>query len=110
MIQHIVLFKLKDEIQGEAKAKLIKEIEAKFEALPDEIPELRALNVRANRNPREEYDFVLLAKIESKKDLHAYADHPAHKALQEALLKPNVEKRACVDVWNELEIRGKKEY
>lgn len=108
MIQHIVLFKLKEEIQGEAKAKLIREIESKFEALPDEIKELRALNVRPNRNPEEEYDFVLLAKLESKKDLHAYSNHPAHQALSASLLKPNIEKRAAVDVWNELEIRGNK--
>ena len=108
MIQHIVLFKLKEEIQGEAKAALIREIEHRFEALPDEIKELRSLSIRPNRNPAEEYDFALLAKLETKKDLHAYAEHPRHKALGAELLKPNVEKRACVDVWNELEITGNK--
>lgn len=108
MIQHIVLFKLKDELQGEAKAELIREIESKFEALPDEIKELRALSIRPNRNPEEEYDFLLLAKLESKRDLNTYAEHPLHKALSAELLKPNVAKRAAVDVWNELEIRGNK--
>lgn len=106
MIQHIVLFKLKDEIQGEQKAALLSEIKYKFEALPDEIKELRALSVRRNRNPEEEYDFLLLAKLESKRDLTAYAEHPAHRNLRETLLKPNIDKRAAVDVWNELEIRG----
>ena len=108
MIQHIVLFKLKEEIQGEAKAALLKEIQTRFEALPEVITELRALSIRPNRNPDEEYDFVLLAKLDTMRDVTAYANHPAHKALGAELLKPNTVKRAAVDVWNELEITRKK--
>lgn len=99
MIQHIVLFKLKGELPKEEKGRLLEEIRDSFEHLSEEIKVLRKLKIRKNFNPQEEYDFQLIAILERLEDLRTYAEHPSHMALVDRLIKPNVEKRAAVDVW-----------
>lgn len=99
MIQHIVLFKLNNSIAGKEKRELLCSIKKEFEELPRSISVLRKLCIRRNFNPDEEYDFQLLAILESKEDLRTYALHPEHQRLVENLIKPHLEKRAAVDVW-----------
>lgn len=99
MIQHIVLFKLRDELSASEKRSVLERVKSQFEQLPQKISVLRKLSIRYNFNPLEEFDCQLLAILESREDLDTYTEHPEHQALVQELIKPHVEKRAAVDVW-----------
>ena len=94
MIKHIVMFKFK----GTPEEK--KEIATKFmEALvqlPDEIPQLKSMDVGINMNPAEKWDLVLTATADSMEDVAIYSAHPAHQDAV-AIIAPYKEDRACVD-------------
>lgn len=96
MIEHIVLFKLS--LEGEAKQKQIALIKNELEKLPEIIKELIEMRVSANVNPREEYDFMLLALLEDEEAIDKYALHPQHQGILINYIKPYLEKRACVDI------------
>lgn len=94
MIKHVVTFKFK----GSPDKR--KEVAAKFmEALvqlPDDIPQLKSIEVGINVNPAEEWDLVLTATADSLEDVAIYSAHPAHQAAV-AIIAPYKEARACVD-------------
>lgn len=94
MVKHVVCFKFK----GTPEEK--KEISDKFaEALvqlPDDIPQLKSIEVGININPAEKWDFVLTALAESLEDIAIYSAHPSHQAAV-AIIAPYKEDRACVD-------------
>ena len=94
MIKHVVTFKFK----GSPDER--KEVAAKFmEALvklPDDIPQLKSIEVGINVNPAEEWDLVLTATADSLEDVAIYSAHPAHQAAV-AIIAPYKEARACVD-------------
>ena len=94
MIKHIVMFKFK----GTPEEK--KEIATKFmEALvqlPDDIPQLKSIEVGINMNPAEKWDLVLTATADSMEDVAIYSAHPAHQDAV-AIIAPYKEDRACVD-------------
>lgn len=64
--------------------------------LPDDIPQLKSIEVGINTNPKEKWDFVLTASAESMEDIAIYSAHPAHQAAV-AIIAPYKEDRACVD-------------
>ena len=94
MIKHVVTFKFK----GSPDER--KEVAAKFmEALvqlPDDIPQLKSIEVGINVNPAEEWDLVLTATADTLEDVAIYSAHPAHQAAV-AIIAPYKEARACVD-------------
>lgn len=94
MIKHIVMFKFK----GTPEEK--KEIATKFmEALvqlPDDIPQLKSIEVGINMNPAEKWDLVLTATADSMEDVAIYSAHPAHQDAV-AIIALYKEDRACVD-------------
>lgn len=64
--------------------------------LPDEIPQLKSIEVGLNVNPTEKWDLVLTACAETLQDVAIYSAHPAHQAAV-AIIAPYKEDRACVD-------------
>lgn len=94
MVKHVVMFKFK----GTSEER--KEVAGKFmEALvqlPDDIPQLKSIDVGINMNPAEEWDLVLTATADSMEDVAIYSAHPAHQAAV-AIIAPFKEARACVD-------------
>ena len=94
MVKHIVMFKFK----GSPEEK--KEVATKFmEALvqlPDDIPQLKSIEVGINMNPAEKWDLVLTATADSMEDVAIYSAHPAHQAAV-SIIGPYKEDRACVD-------------
>lgn len=94
MIKHVVTFKFKGTLEER------KEVARKFaEALiqlPDDIPQLKSIEVGININPSESWDLVLTATAKSLEDVAIYSAHPAHQAAV-AIIAPYKEERACVD-------------
>ena len=94
MIKHVVTFKFKG-TQEERKEVATKFAEALVQ-LPDDIPQLKSIEVGLNMNPAESWDLVLTATADSLEDVAIYSAHPAHQAAV-AIIAPYKEARACVD-------------
>lgn len=95
MIRHIVMWRLADTPDKAQKAAAIKE---GLEALKDKIAEITDIQVGININDSDTVsDVVLVSTFASKDALAAYVQHPAHKAVGAAAVKPNVTERRVVD-------------
>lgn len=97
MVKHIVMWRLKEEASGNEKednAVLIKE---KLEALKNDIPEIKSIEVGIDiEGSAAAFDVVLVSEFETESDLNSYQVHPKH---QEAagFVKTVVTERAVVD-------------
>lgn len=96
MIKHIVLFKLKNDIEPSQKEALKQDFKRALEALSGKIDCLRSIEVGLNDNPEESFDIALTTTFDTFDDLRHYANHPAHLAAA-AIIKEAKEARACVD-------------
>lgn len=96
MVKHVVTFKFK----GSAEER--KDVSKKFAdaliQLPDDIEELKSIEVGININPDENWDLVLIATANSLEDIKIYSKHPAHiEAVK--IIEPYKDSRACVDYY-----------
>lgn len=97
MLQHVVLFKFKDD----AKPEDVKKIEEAFKALQSQIKEIKAFEWGLNNSPEnlnQGFTHVFVASFASEKDRDTYLPHPKHKEFV-ALLGPVLEKALVVDYW-----------
>ena len=97
MIKHIVMWKLKEQAEGNTKwvnAELIKE---KLEGLKEKVPQIKNIQVGiAYRHENEDWDVVLISEFETKEKLSEYQKHAEHNIANEFIKKVKSE-RACVD-------------
>lgn len=94
MVKHVVTFKFKG--SSEERADIARRFAEALIALPEQIEELRSIEVGININPKETWDLVLTATADSLEDVAAYSAHPAHVAAVQ-IMAPFKEDRACVD-------------
>lgn len=94
MVKHIVMWRMAESDDKMERAKNIKE---NLEALKDKIDVLVDIQVGINFNDTEAAsDVVLVSTFNSEADLNEYQNHPAHKAVGTAYVKPYVaERRVC---------------
>ncbi len=96
MINHVVLFKMKD-YPPEEKAKIRGELESLLRGLKDKIETIRHLEVGVNYElETKSYDIALISHFETLQDLDAYRVHPVHLKVVERIKETTVE-RAAVD-------------
>lgn len=96
MVKHIVLFKLKENINEIQKKEAMETFRAKILALPKKISWIRHIEVDFNINPAEKWDICLNSDFDTIEEVKSYSIYPDHLAAAGGL-KPNVEERACVD-------------
>lgn len=100
MLQHIVMFKIKESYESRSKKVLISELKSELEKLPEIIPEIIGFEVGNNISQSENaYDLVLLSEFENEDKLQSYRIHPAHMNVVE-YLKKICEKTTVVDYYN----------
>lgn len=96
MINHVVLFKLKDYPEAE-KTLIISEMKSLLESLKGKIEELKYIEVGVNYELNSKsYDIVLISHFDSIKDLDKYRVHPEHKKVLVRFSELRLE-RAAVD-------------
>ena len=82
MIKHVVMWRLRDQADGAARADNARTMKRRLEALKEPIHEIKHLEVGLNMKDSERAaDVVLLAEFESREDLVIYSNHPAHQAV-----------------------------
>jgi len=96
MINHVVLFKLK-EYSSEEKSKIRAELKTSLLALKDKISEVKYLEVGENYElDSKSYDLALITHFESIADLDIYRVHPEHMKVVK-FVGEVTEARAAVD-------------
>ena len=98
MINHVVLFKLKD-FPDEEKAKVLAELKGLLEGLKGKIDELKYIEVGVNYElDAKSFDIALNSHFETMEDLDVYRVHPEHKKVLGRILETTVS-RAAVDYY-----------
>jgi len=94
MIKHIVLWKLKESVEGKSKKELAVELKTALEGLKGKIKEIQFLEVGVNYNPAETAsDISLLTEFKNQQDLDAYQKHPEHLKVVELVKRVTAERR-----------------
>ena len=97
MINHVVLFKLKQFDTPEEKQEILNQLEAKLLALKGFIPELKYIEVGKHYLlDSSSYDLSLITHFDSIADLDVYRVHPEHLKVVEFVQEVTTE-RAAVD-------------
>ncbi len=94
MVKHIVTFKFSGSADERREAAL--KFKKALMALPAQIDCLESMEIGINENPAESWDLTLIAIVPTMEDIETYDKYPAHVAAA-ALVKPQIELRACVD-------------
>ena len=96
MINHVVLFKLKDYPEQE-KIEIIAELISSIKSLKDKIKEAKYIEVGANHElEAKSYDLALISHFENADDLEIYRVHPDHQKVFKRICEVTVS-RAAVD-------------
>lgn len=96
MINHVVLFKLKDYPEQEKK-EVIAELTSALRGLKDKIKEAKYIEVGVNYElDAKSYDLALISHFESLDDLEIYRVHPEHQKVVKRIGETTVS-RAAVD-------------
>ena len=96
MINHVVLFKLK-EFPADKKTEILAELKSLLESLQNKIQEIKYLEVGLNyETDAKSNDIVLLSHFESIEDVNKYSVHPEHIKVVNRIKETTVS-RAAVD-------------
>ena len=97
MVKHIILWQLKEELQGEEKEKVKAEIKAGLEGLAGQIPGLLDIKVQTECLESSNTDVMLDSTFVDAQALKTYASHPAHVKVADNQVRPYTKTRACMD-------------
>ncbi len=95
MIKHVILWKIKDEIEDKMSAKLL--AKKALEDLKGKIEGLIEIKVNISPLPSSNADMMLDSTFESVDALKAYATHPLHVAAADGFVRPITKDRSCMD-------------
>ena len=97
MVKHIILWQLKDELQGEEKASVKQGIKEGLEGLQGVIPGLLEIKVYSEGLPSSNADVMLDSSFTDEEALKGYAIHPSHVKVADEKVRPYTKTRACLD-------------
>ncbi len=94
MVKHMIIWKLKEDIdQPAVKAAIKKELEG----LVGKIDGLLEMHIHTEGYACSAGDLLMDSAFESKAALDAYQAHPDHQAIANGLVRPNAESRLSFD-------------
>lgn len=97
MVKHVILWKLKDEVKGDAKEMVLREMKENLEALVGKVPGLLSLTIVTEPLASSNADVMLDSALESEEALKGYQSHPDHVAVANTYVRPFTEVRLCMD-------------
>lgn len=97
MVRHVILWKLKEELSGEDKTKVMKGIKENLEGLVGKVPGLIRVSVIITPLDSSNADVMLDSVLESEEALKGYQTHPEHVAVANTYVRPYTEVRMCID-------------
>jgi hypothetical protein len=96
MIRHIVFWKLREDVTGQARADVLKQIKDGFEATRGKIPGLRTIEIGIPFSEgAESADVALYSEFDSRAALDGYQTHPLHEAMATIVRQVRIERRVA---------------
>ena len=95
MVKHIILWKLKDDIEDKEAVKA--GIKEGLEGLVGQVPGLLDVKVNINGLDSSTADAMLDSTFEDVESLKNYKHHPAHVAVADSKVRPYTAVRSCID-------------
>lgn len=95
MVRHIILWKLKPELED--KEKVMQNAKRALESLAGVVPGLLKVRVQTQKLPSSSADMMLYTEFEDASSLAAYQKHPAHADAASTYVRPFVAERVCID-------------
>ncbi len=94
MIEHIVLFRFKDEITDSTKQTIVQELLK----LKDKVPSILSITAGKNFTDRSKgFEYGLVVRFEDRQGLDAYQVHPDHQKVIHELIRPALADILAVD-------------
>lgn len=97
MVKHIILWQLKDELDGTTVADVKEGIKNGLEGLIGKIPGLTEIKVYTEGLASSNADVMLYSEFEDEAALMGYAVHPLHVAVADGKVRPFTKTRLCLD-------------
>ena len=98
MVKHIILWRLREDLTAEEKARVKQDIKAGLEGLAGRIPGLLDIKVNVDgRLDSSNADVMLDSTLVDEAALRAYAEHPEHVAVADGKVRPYTSLRTCLD-------------
>lgn len=97
MVKHVIIWKLKESVQGSDKEKVLSEMKEHLEALVGKVPGLLRLEIVTKPLASSNGDVMLDSELESEEALKGYQSHPDHVAVANTYVRPYTEVRLCMD-------------
>lgn len=97
MVNHIVMWKFKPEVEEEKKPELKKAMAEQLKALVGKVPGLLTVEFVENPIPSSTHDIALVTTLEKAEDIPVYAVHPDHVYVADNFVRPYVMDRVCLD-------------
>ena len=95
MVKHMIIWSLKEDLENKEAVKA--QIKAELEGWVGKIDGLLSMEILTEGFPGSAGDLMMDSSFESKAALEAYQAHPAHQAIANGLVRPNVTGRASFD-------------
>ena len=88
MYKHVVLWKIKEKVNGKSREELIGMVMQKLRALPAVIPEIIEYEVAENTGDYDAsfFDICLISVFENKDTFRNYTKYPEHDAVVEFII------------------------
>ena len=97
MVNHIVMWNFKSEIEDSQKEEIKKAMEQNLKSLVGKVPGLLTVEFISAPIPSSTHDIALVTTLEKAEDIAVYAKHPAHVYVADTYVRPYVKDRACLD-------------
>ena len=97
MVNHIVMWKFKSEIEEAQKPAIKKAMKENLEALVGKVPGLLSVQFVEEPISSSTHDIALVTTLTCAEDIKVYATHPDHVYVADTYVKPFVTDRACLD-------------
>ena len=95
MVKHMIIWKLKDELED--KAERAQQIKVALEALEGKIEGLEKMTILTENLPASSGDIMMDSTFTSVGALEAYQKHPLHVEVADGLVRPSVSQRLSFD-------------
>lgn len=97
MVKHVIVWTLKEEIQGAEKEAVKAEIKKGLESLIDKVPGIVEIKVNIDPLPSSNADLMLDSTFVDEAALKGYSVHPEHVAVANEKVRPFTASRSCMD-------------
>ncbi len=95
MVKHMIVWKLKDDIENKEATAL--NIKSALEGLVGKIDGLTKMEIITDKLPSSSGDIMMDSEFESNDALVAYQQHPLHVEIANGIVRPSVSARLSLD-------------